>query len=166
MARKMPVAMDCRWLYVLPQLAALAAAIGVCIALLGNFVAGACLGALIYLSYSFGSRAVLARHQRTGMRHYQQRQWAEALSCFQRSQAFFEKYPWIDRWRQLLLMSPSGVSYHEMALINQGSCLIRMNRGLEARRIYERALELYPDSPIAEGVLKTMDAGVAASQSA
>lgn len=53
-----------------------------------------------------------------------------------------------------------------MALINQGACLIRLNRGPEARRIYERVLELYPDSPLAEGTLKTMDAGVAAFQSA
>jgi len=44
--------------------------------------------------------------------------------------------------------------------------LIRLNRDPEARRIYERVLELYPDSPLAEGALKTMDARVAAFQSA
>ena len=64
-----------------------------------------------------------------------------------------------------VLMSPWDASYHEMALINQGVCLIHLNRGPEARRIYERVLELYPDSPLAEGTLKTMDAGVAAFQS-
>jgi len=166
MPRNLPVASELRPLYVLPQLAVLVAAIGVCIAVLGDPVIGAGLGALIYVAYSFGSRTILAKHQRAGMRHYQQRQWSEALTHFKRSQAFFEQYPWIDRYRQVLLMSPSGVSYHEMALVNQGSCLIHMNCGLEARRTIERALGLYPDSTFAEGILKTMDAGIAASQSA
>jgi hypothetical protein len=53
-----------------------------------------------------------------------------------------------------------------MAHNNQGVCLIRLNRGPEARRLYERVIELYPDSLMAEGALKTMDAGVAAFQSA
>jgi len=53
-----------------------------------------------------------------------------------------------------------------MALINQGACQIHMNHRPEAPRVYERVLELYPDSPLAEGALETMDAGVAAYQSA
>ncbi len=53
-----------------------------------------------------------------------------------------------------------------MALNNQGVCLVHLNRGPEARRIYERVLELYPDSPLAEGALKTMDARLAAYQGA
>jgi hypothetical protein len=53
-----------------------------------------------------------------------------------------------------------------MAHNNQGVCLVHLNRGPEARPIYERVLELYPDSLLAEGALKTMDAGVAAFQSA
>lgn len=156
MSRNMPVTFEIRWRYVLLKyvllkIAALAAAIGVCIAALGDPVIGASLGALSYLAYSFGSHAILARHQRAGVRRCRQRQWAEALTCFQRSQACFEQFPWIDRYRQVLLMSVSGASYHEMALINQGRCLIYMNRGLEARRIYEQALELCPDAPFAEG---------------
>jgi hypothetical protein len=53
-----------------------------------------------------------------------------------------------------------------MAHNNQGVCLVRLNRGPEARRVDERVLEPYPHSPLAEGALETMDAGVAAYQSA
>jgi hypothetical protein len=94
---------------------------------------------LIYLAWLFGSLNILARHQMAGIRYYKRRKWSEALARFQRSQAFFEQHPWIDRYRQVILMLPSAISFHEMALINQGNCLIHLNRGLEARRAVERA---------------------------
>jgi len=158
MARRVPVVRELRWLYVLPQFAAMAVAIGACIVALG-YPAGLYWGASIYLAYSFGSRAILARHHKSGVRRLRRRRWAEALPCFQRSQAFFERFPWLDRYRQLFLMSPSGASYHEMALLNQAACLVRLDRGFEARQLYERVLDLYPDSPVAEAALKAMAAG-------
>jgi tetratricopeptide (TPR) repeat protein len=161
MPRKVPVVRELRWLYVLPQLAAMAVAITACIAAIG-YPTGLFLGAAIYLAYSFGSRSILARHHRAGVRRIFRRQWAEALPCFQRSQAFFERFSWLDRYRQLFLMSPSAASYHEMALLNQAVCLIRLSRGAEARQRYERVLELYPDSPMAEAALEAMAAGESA----
>jgi hypothetical protein len=152
-----------RWLYVLPQLIAVAATVGVCIAFLG-YPMGVFVGASMYLAYSFGSRAILARHHKSGVRRLMKRQWAEAYLCFVRSQAFFEHFPWLDRYRQLFLMSPSGASYHEMALINQAACLVHLNRGSEARQLYEQVLELYPDSPIAEAALKAAEIGGSAAQ--
>jgi tetratricopeptide (TPR) repeat protein len=162
MPRKVPVVRELRWLYVLPQFVAMAVAIGVCIAALG-YPAGLVLGASIYLGYSLGARAILARHHRSGVRLVLRRRWAEALPCFQRSQAFFERFPWLDRYRQIFLMSSSGASYHEMAVVNQATCLVHLERGAEARRLYERVLELYPDSPMAEAALKAMAAGEAAA---
>ncbi|MCP4661211.1 MAG: tetratricopeptide repeat protein [bacterium] len=141
----------------------MAVAIGTCIVALG-YPAGFFWGASIYLAYSFGSRAILARHHKSGIRRIFRRRWAEALPCFQRSQAFFERFPRLDRYRQVFLMSPSGASYHEMALLNQAICLVYLNRGSEARRLYERVLELYPDSPMAEAALTAMAAGEAAAE--
>ena len=161
MLRKVSVVRELRWLYVLPQLGAMAVVIAACIAGAG-YPTGLFVGAAIYLAYSFGSRAILARHHKAGVRRIFRREWAEAIPCFQRSQAFFERFPWIDRYRQLFLMSPSGASYHEMALVNQAVCLVHLNRGAEARQLYERVLAQYPDSPLAEAALKAMAAGEAA----
>lgn len=162
MSRKFPVVRELRWLYVLPQLVSLAVAVGVCEAAFGHR-AGLFAGGSIYLAYSLGSRAVLAHHHRSGVRRIARRQWAEALACFERSQAFFERFAWLDRYRQVLLMSPSGVGYHEMALLNQAVCLPDLDRGAEARRLYERALELYPGSAMAQAALKAMAAAKTAA---
>ena len=158
MPRRVPVGRELRWLYVLPQFAATVVVISVCIATVG-YPAGLVWGVSIYLAYSFGSRAIMTRDHRAGMRRISERHWAQALQCFQRSQAFFERLPWLDRYRQIFLMSPSGASYHEMSLVNQAFCLIHLDRGAEARRLYEWALELYPGSPTAEVALKAMAAG-------
>jgi TolA-binding protein len=60
-------------------------------------------------------------------------------------------------------MSPSGASYHEMALVNQAMCLVHLERVAEARELYQPVLELYPDSPMAEAALEAMAAGETAS---
>lgn len=57
-----------------------------------------------------------------------------AMAAFRRSVTRWKPlltsgFPWLDRYRQVLLLSPSGASYHETALINQGVCLVHLNRG-------------------------------------
>ncbi len=158
MTRPVPVVREWRWVLVIPQFLAMAVLVAAGVALWGHPI-GTAIGLLIYLTYSIGSRALCARHQKEGMRHIMKREWTEALPCFERSQGFFERYPWVDRYRAFLLMSPSGGSYHEMALVNQAVCLLYLDRGAEARAAYEKALELYPDSPTALAGLKAMDAG-------
>ena len=82
MPRKVPVGRELRWLYLLPQFAATVAVISVCIATVG-YPAGLLWGVSIYLAYSFGSRAIMTRDHRAGMRKISERQWAQALPCFQ-----------------------------------------------------------------------------------
>ena len=162
MPRRVPVVRELRWLYVVPQLIAGSVSVGICLAAFG-YPTGLLLGASIYLAYSFGSRAIFARHHKAGVRRVFRRQWAAALPCFQQSQAFFERFAWLDRYRQIFLMSPSGASYHEMALVNQAVCLVHLDRGAEARALYQRVLEVYPDSPMAEAALKALAVGEAAA---
>ena len=152
------MAHEIKWLYALPQFLTLA----ICLAI-GSYVFGIPVGlvggAAVYLAYSYGSRGLVAHHHRRGITLMRRNQWAEALECFEQSERFFERWAWIDRFRPIVLMSPSGASYREMAMINQAVCKVYLDRAAEARQIYDRVLELYPASPLASSALKLMDVG-------
>lgn len=101
----------------------------------------------------------IPRYHRTGIRLVRQQQFAEAIPCFVRSFEFFEKQLWLDRYRSVLLLSPSSVSYREMALCNAGFCCSQIDEGANARKYYEQCLGLFPESMVAMSALKTLDAG-------
>lgn len=163
MNRPLPIVRELRWFFVLPQILSL-----FILLVLGMGAAGIpyglVIGALVYLVYSVGSRAILARHHKSGMRAMKAGRWEEAIAHFRHSRAFFEKYPWLDKYRQVFLMSPSGAAYHEMSLVNEAASLIELDRPLEAKLLYEEALQLYRDCPMAKAALKAMEAGAKVAQ--
>ena len=85
--------------------------------------------------------------------------WEDALHACERSFKFYEKYPALDKHRYIFLLSPSAMSYREMALTNIGFCLNQLGRHDEARRTYERVLNLFPNASIAPFALKAMGPG-------
>src|SRR5690606_41815487 len=91
---------------VLPQFAILAATVALGWAITGE-LGGVILGSAVYLLYSVGSRRILARSHRRGMSLVRQGRFAEAIDHFQASYEFFAKYPWLDRHRAVLLLTPS-----------------------------------------------------------
>ncbi len=60
----------------------------------------------------------IARAHRRGMRLYRSQQYAAAIQSFGESYDFFARHEWIDRFRAITMMSPSAISYREMALCN------------------------------------------------
>ena len=114
-------------------------------------------GAGLYLLYSFGSRAVLARHHKNGMRLVSDGDFREAIPHFAASYRFFEQYPWLDRWRALTMLSAAALSYREMALVNTAFCYGQIGDGDKTRAAYERALSEFPGSAIARTALCMID---------
>jgi hypothetical protein len=110
---------------VLPQFAALggAIAIGVFVTRTAN---GTILGAAAYLTYSLGSRMLISRAHRRGMRLYRSQQYAAAINAYKESYDFFARHTWIDRFRAITMMSASAISYREMALCNIAFCYSRL----------------------------------------
>jgi tetratricopeptide (TPR) repeat protein len=119
---------------------------------------GVALGALAFLAYSRGSRALLLADHQRGMRLLQAGKYEAANEAFERSYRFLSRKPWIDRWRSVILMSPSAVSYQEMALVNIAFAYSQAGQGSEAKAAYERTLRHFPDSAIAQAALRMIEA--------
>ena len=101
--------------------------------------------ALTYYSLAWFLRLTLQRHHRSGMRNLKSKNFSEALICFQKSELFFTRHNWIDRYRYITMFASSAYSYLEMALQNQAYSLIQLNRIAEAAEVLERLLKIAPD---------------------
>ncbi len=152
-----PVVRRISWPAVLPQLAALGGAVALGTQLVGP-PNGVTFGAAAYLIYSFGSRMVIARDHRRGMRLFHGQQYGEAIAAFTASYDFFTRHSWVDKLRSVTLMSPSAMSYREMALCNIAFCHAQLGDGAKARITYQKALAEFPGSGLAEAALRLIDA--------
>lgn len=165
-AGSLPVVRKVRWTGALPQFLALAAGLGLGATLSGSQTWGMLAGSAAYLAYSLGSRGLLARHHRRGIRLSRSGQFEAAICEYQRSYEFFTRHGWLDRFRCVFLMSASAMSYCEMALLNQAFCLSQIGRGAESKATYERALAEFPDSGMAGAALRLIRAAEEAALAA
>lgn len=150
-----PIIRQVSWPAVLPQLAAVIVAMTIAYAL---GVRDAVLwGVVAFLTYSIGSRQLIARAHRAGIRLVKQQYFEDAIPKFQGSFDFFERHPWIDRFRSIVLMSPSAAGYREMALANIGFCYGQLGNGEQSRTYYQKCLELFPGSGLATSALRMLD---------
>lgn len=119
---------------------------------------GVAVAAAVLLAYSYGSRRLIARHHRQGFSLVKQGRFREAIAYFEKSLAFFDAHPWVDRWKAFTMMSSSSASYREMALINIAYCHLQLGEGAAAREQYNLCLKRFPDSGLAQIALRMMDA--------
>lgn len=151
-----PVVRQISWPAVLPQLASLAGAVAI-----GVFVTrtsnGVILGTAAYLTYSLSSRMFIARAHRRGMRLCRRQEFAAAIQAFEESYDFFARNTWIDRFRAIVMMSASAISYREMALCNIAFCYSQLGDGQKAESYYRRALDEFPNSALAVAALRMIE---------
>lgn len=155
--RRLPVSYKVSWFAAIPQFAILA-----------GIAAFACLfaepwralfwGAGLYLAYSQGSRWLVCRSHRRGLQLANAGRFEDAIRAHQRSYEFFTNHLWIDRLRSVTLLTPSAVSYREMALINIAFAYGQLGCVRESKRYYQRALEEFPDSEMANAALTFIEA--------
>lgn len=119
------------------------------------------IGAGAYLAYSFGSRALLTQTHRQGMLLTRQGRYKDAIKKYEQSYAFFSKHAWIDNYRSLVLLTPSAMSYREMALVNTAYCYAKMGKDKQAKEAYERTLREFPNSAMAKATLNLINAAEA-----
>ena len=115
-------------------------------------IAGLCTVFLL----QFVLRAI-PRDHRSGIAQVRKLHFTEATSSFQRSLQFFDRHPWLDEYRSVFLLSPSAISYREMALANLGFSYAQLKDGANARKWYSVCIERYPESGIALSALNMMD---------
>jgi tetratricopeptide (TPR) repeat protein len=146
------------WLAVIPQVVVMVVAI--LIASQFSPHNGILWGAGGFLVYSLGSWNLITRNHRAGIALVKRQQYESAIPRFQRSLEFLDRYPWIDRLRSIVLMSPASISYREMALANMAFCYSQIGQGAKARQHYELCLERFPDSGLATSALRLMDSAL------
>lgn len=117
------------------------------------------LAVAVYLAYSWCSRLILTRSHRRGIRLVRLGRYEEAIPCFEDSFRFFSRYPWIDTCRVLTLMSPSKMSYREMALCNVAFCHSQTGNGAKAKELYQSVLTAFPENPLAPVALRMIESG-------
>lgn len=115
-------------------------------------------GVMLYIVYSYGSRMVLTASHRRGVRLIRQKQWKSALHAFEQSYAFFSKYPWLDEYRFITLLTPTAISYREMALNNMGYALVQAGDNRRAKQYYTRLLEQFPQTVLADSARRVLAA--------
>lgn len=155
MTRRTPVVRELSWPKVFPQVLAL----GLSISIAYWFVrdrSAVMWGAIGYVICSYGSRYLVLRDHRAGIKATRAGEHEGAIQHFLASYEFFSSHPWIDRWRSVLLMSASGASYREMALINVAFCQAQLGRRDQARDMYTRVAAEFPGSPIATAALNLL----------
>ena len=115
-------------------------------------------GLAAFFALRFALRAI-PRDHRAGIALVRNQKYSDAVPHFLRSFDYFESKRWLDDYRAFFMLSPSNASYREMALANAGFCSSQVGDGANARKYYERCLELFPDSMLASTSLAMLNAG-------
>jgi len=82
-------------------------------------------------------KRLILRDERQAVVEFQGRRFTDALQGFARSEAFFARHRWLDRYRWLLLGCATVFPHEATALVNRAMCLIALDRREEAVRLFE-----------------------------
>jgi tetratricopeptide (TPR) repeat protein len=148
MSSKPPIVKQVAWISVVPQVIFM----GVLI-LIGYMIeirSPILFGAITYLIISILLRRLVPRSHRQGIKLFKNKDYEKAINYFKESYDFFNRHIWLDKYRFLILLSSSRISYKEMALLNMAFCNGQIGRGDEALKYYERTLSEFPDSEMAK----------------
>lgn len=151
----MPVVRQISWPAIIPQIAILFAFIWP--AKMESPEYGFLLGVAGYTGLILVLRYTIARHHRLGIRMVKRGRFREAIDSFQHSFEFFERYPWVDRFRSIFLLSASAMTYREMALANIAFSYSQQGDGEKARYYYEICQKEFPHNGVAIAALRLMD---------
>lgn len=156
MASSHPVVKQVNWIFVIPQLVIIGLVIFI-FYLLGT-EEPLLYGALTVALFSLTMKIFIPKHQRKGMNFIKSNQYEQALKVFQKSNEFFSKHKLIDKYRYLILLSASRISYLEMSMLNMAYCHAFLGDGSKSKDLYQKIFEQFPDSKMAQSALKMFDA--------
>ncbi len=160
MSSKKPAIRLTSWRMVIPQLVVMLLLIVLVAAVFKPQppVLAVTIGAGIFLLYSYSIRWLLLKPHKQGLKLTFAGEYQAAIASHETSLRFFERYPWIDRFRALTLMTPSAFSFAEMALLNMAYCYGQLGDIEAAKAFYQQTLNQYPDNEVAAAALNLINA--------
>src|SRR5262245_12935907 len=145
---QLPIVRKIAWVYTIPHLVIMFVLIivGWRIFSPSDFWVGSIYGAAAYLVYSFGSKSILLKNHRRGINFAKLGSYRDEILEFQRSYEFLDKHQWLDKYRCIVMLDSSAVSYREMALCNIAYAHAQQQENVQALQCYRRVLEEFPES--------------------
>ncbi len=158
MKANIPVIRYTSWPMVIPQLVTMLLFVGISMLLLWNPLQlfSVVLGLFAYLLVAYALRHFLTYDHRQGVVLVQRGDYQRAIPMFEKSLNFFSDHAWIDRLRAWTVQSPSGYTFREMALTNIAFCHLQLGDVEQAKAMYTRVLEEYPDNALAHSSLNVI----------
>ncbi|MEM7184611.1 MAG: tetratricopeptide repeat protein [Spirochaetota bacterium] len=154
MSSSTPTIRQVNYLAVIPQIAIL------CIFILLYKILGFAfylgMGSINYLLLSYLLRFLVPIEHNKGIVLIQKQNFPDAILHFEKSFAFFQEKPWLDKYRWLAMLSSSKISYAEIALVNIAFCYTQMGEGNKGEQYYQKTLQLFPESQIAQSGLRML----------
>ncbi|UZR97922.1 tetratricopeptide repeat protein [Chondrinema litorale] len=155
MASKAPIVKLPAWLSIIPQILFISL-----LFFLGRLIdeeQGTIYGLVVYFIIFFFLRNLIPKDHRKGMKQVKKGNFAEAIPHFENSYDFFTRNEWIDKYRVITMLSSGKMSYREMALNNIAYCYSQIGNGQQAKAYYERTLQEFPGSVLAESGLRMLE---------
>ncbi|MHB8963702.1 MAG: tetratricopeptide repeat protein [Saccharofermentanales bacterium] len=154
MSHKVPIVRPIAWISVIPQIGFMTLLAIVFSLFVSPFIYALIIGMWVYLLLSFLLKIFVPRNHRKGIALTKNGEFSAAILEYEKSYEFFNRYPWIDRYRFITLLSASSASYAEMALLNIAFSYGQIGNGEKSKEYYQKTLELYPDSMMAKSAMK------------
>lgn len=129
--------------------------------LMPDFLISLFLGTAILVVYYYLIRNTLNLDFARGIRSVKSGKFKDAASSFEKSASFFAKYPFLDTWRFIILLSSSQYGYREMALTNLGFVYAKLGDHILSKKNYEMCIELNPKNKSALAALSLINLSVA-----
>ena len=114
-------------------------------------------GVVTYLILFYILRALVPKDHRRGMKKVKIEDFENAIPDFEKSYEFFKSNDWIDKYRFIVLLNSTMISYKEMALNNIAFCYGQIGKGDKSKEYYERTLKEFPDSGLAKAGLRLLN---------
>lgn len=92
-------------------------------------------------------KVIIPKWHRKGLYYLRKGELRGAIFAFEKSYTFFKKYSWIDKYRAFTLLSISGYSYQEMALMNIIFCNTQLGDNKEAKNVQKKLSIEFPNNP-------------------
>jgi tetratricopeptide (TPR) repeat protein len=115
------------------------------------------LGAILYLVVSFVLKRTISSSHRNGMILIKQGLFDKAIPFFEKSVDFFATHKWVDKFRYVVLLSSSKMTYKEMGLCNIAFCYAQIGNGTKALEYYELVLGEYPECGLAKAGMNMLN---------
>lgn len=128
---------------------------------LGAYFAGLP-GLIAATGFYFVLRKFLQRRgksfQKAGLKLLAEERYSEAADMFQAGYEYFSERRWMDRYRAISMLDHSGMDWREIMLGNTAMSLAMAGERKRAIELYQRCLELYPESRLAKPALRLLTA--------